>query len=228
METQKSYLPVKVLFSYVALVALVVIVGWFLYSENKVYNKLEDKIALEKTKILRVSKLFSNIYKTESLSRKTIQTNSEKDFKNYVIENDLLRLRIDTLKTIVTTQYQRALLDSVSYLLTEKTKNIKKLKIINNKADDEVSVNNAIDEISKMEVKLRKLEIQDFVKNPEKLGNYQRNVLQKYVDYLNQNIPDDSTNTLSKEASDSILANSKKLLSKIGRASCRERVSSPV
>lgn len=215
METQKSYLPVKVLFSYVALVALVVIVGWFLYSENKVYNKLEDKIALEKTKILRVSKLFSNIYKTESLSRKTIQTNSEKDFKNYVIENDLLRLRIDTLKTIVTTQYQRALLDSVSYLLTEKTKNIKKLKIINNKADDEVSVNNAIDEISKMEVKLRKLEIQDFVKNPEKLGNYQRNVLQKYVDYLNQNIPDDSTNTLSKEASDSILANSKKLLSTV-------------
>lgn len=215
METQKSYLPVKVLFGYVALVALVVIVGWFLYSENKVYNKLEDKIALEKTKILRVSKLFSNIYKTESLSRKTIQTNSEKDFKNYVIENDLLRLRIDTLKTIVTTQYQRALLDSVSYLLTEKTKNIKKLKIINNKADDEVSVNNAIDEISKMEVKLRKLEIQDFVKNPEKLGNYQRNVLQKYVDYLNQNIPDDSTNTLSKEASDSILANSKKLLSTV-------------
>ena len=215
MESKKSYTAIKVLFSYVALLALVVTVGWFLYSENVVYNKLEDKIALEKTKILRVSKLFSNVYKTESLARKTIQTNSESDFKSYLTETDSLRARIDTLKQIVTTQYQKTLLDSVNYYLSEKTKNIQQLKAIKNKADDEVSVNTAIDEITKMEFKLRKLELQDFTKSPNQLGSYQRNVLQKYVDYLNQNIPDDSTNTLSKQASDSILANSKKLLSNV-------------
>lgn len=215
MESKKSYMPIKVLFSYVALLALVVTVGWFLYSENVVYNKLEDKIALEKTKILRVSKLFSNVYKTESLARKTIQNNSEEDFRSYIIETDSLKSRIDTLKQIVTTQYQKTLLDSVTYLLSEKTKNIRQLKTIKNKAEDEVSVNTAIDEITKMEFKLRKLELQDFNKNPNQLGSYQRNVLQKYVDYLNQNIPDDSTNTLSKQASDSILANSKKLLSNV-------------
>jgi signal transduction histidine kinase/FixJ family two-component response regulator len=215
MESKKSYTAIKVLFSYVALLALVVTVGWFLYSENVVYNKLEDKIAFEKTKILRVSKLFSNVYKTESLARKTIQTNSESDFKSYLVETDSLRLRIDTLKQIVTTQYQKTLLDSVTYYLSEKTKNIQQLKTIKNKADDEVSVNTAIDEITKMEFKLRKLELQDFTKSPNQLGSYQKNVLQKYVDYLNQNIPDDSTNTLSKQASDSILANSKKLLSSV-------------
>jgi len=215
MESKKSYTALKVLFSYVALLALVVTVGWFLYSENQVYNKLESKIAFEKTKILRVSKLFSNVYKTESLARKTIQNNSEQDFKSYLIETDSLKSRIDTLKEIVTTQYQKTLLDSVTYLLAEKTKNIRQLKTIKNKAEDEVSVNTAIDEITKMEFKLRKLELQDFNKNPNQLGAYQRNVLQKYVDYLNQNIPDDSTNTLSKKASDSILANSKKLLSNV-------------
>ncbi|MGN7810152.1 ATP-binding response regulator [Flavobacterium sp. 22076] len=215
MESKKSYTALKVLFSYVALLALVVTVGWFLYSENVVYNKLEDKIAQEKTKILRVSKLFSNVYKTESLARQTIQTNSEKDFKSYLIETDSLKARIDTLKQIVTTQYQKTLLDSVTFLLSEKTENIRQLKTIKNKAEDEVSVNNAIDEITKMEFNLRKLELQDFTKNPNELGSYQRNVLQKYVDYLNQNIPDDSTNTLSKKASDSILANSKKLLSNV-------------
>ncbi|WP_243860385.1 hybrid sensor histidine kinase/response regulator [Flavobacterium poyangense] len=208
-------MPLKVLFSYIVLLGLVVTVGWFLYSENIVYNKLEEKIGYEKTKILRVSKLFSNVYKTESLARKTIQTNSENDFKNYLIETDSLRARIDTLKQIVTTEYQKALLDSVTYFLSEKTDNIRQLKTIKNKADDEVSVNTAINEITKMEFKLRKLELQDFTKNPNQLGNYQRNVLQKYVDYLNQNIPDDSTNTLSKQASDSILANSKKLLSNV-------------
>ncbi|WP_263362084.1 hybrid sensor histidine kinase/response regulator [Flavobacterium collinsii] len=215
MESKKSYMPIKVLFSYIALLGLVVTVGWFLYAENVVYNKLENKIAFEKTKILKVSKLFSNVYKTESLARKTIQTNSEEDFKSYLTETDSLKSRIDTLKQIVTTQYQKTLLDSVTYLLSEKTKNIRQLKTIKNKADDEVSVNTAIDEITKMEFKLRKLELQDFNKNPNQLGSYQRNVLQKYVDYLNQNIPDDSTNTLSKQASDSILANSKKLLSNV-------------
>lgn len=215
METKKSYTAIKVLFSYVALLALVVTVGWFLYSENVVYNKLEDKIALEKTKILRVSKLYSNVYKTESLARQTIQNNSEKDFKNYLIETDSLRKRIDTLKQIVTTEYQKALLDSVTFFLAEKTENIKQLREIKNKADDETSVNTAIDEITKMEFNLRKLELQDFTKNPNQLGSYQRSVLQRYVDYLNSNIPDDSTNTLSKKASDSILANSKKLLSSV-------------
>ncbi|WP_163410037.1 hybrid sensor histidine kinase/response regulator [Flavobacterium ajazii] len=215
MESKRSYMPIKVLFGYLTLVGLVVVVGWFLYSENKVYNQLENKIAHEKTKILRVSKLFSNVYKTESLARKTIQTNSEKDFKNYLIETDSLKSRIDTLKQIVTTEYQKVLLDSVTYLLSEKTNNIRQLKTIKNKADDEVSVNTAIDEITKMEFKLRKLELQDFTQNPNEMGSYQRSVLQKYVDYLNQNIPDDSTNTLSKKASDSILANSKKLLSNV-------------
>lgn len=215
METKRSYTAIKVLFSYVALLALVVTVGWFLYSENVVYNKLEDKIALEKTKIIRVSRLYSNVYKTESLARQTIQNNSEKDFKNYLIETDSLRKRIDTLKQIVTTEYQKTLLDSVTYFLAEKTENIKQLREIKNKADDETSVNNAIDEITKMEFNLRKLELQDFTKNPNQLGSYQRSVLQRYVDYLNSNIPDDSTNTLSKKASDSILANSKKLLSSV-------------
>ncbi|WP_433834141.1 ATP-binding response regulator [Flavobacterium anhuiense] len=215
METKKSYTAIKVLFSYVALLALVATVGWFLYSENVVYNKLEDKIALEKTKIIRVSRLYSNVYKTESLARQTIQNNSEKDFKNYLIETDSLRKRIDTLKQIVTTEYQKTLLDSVTYFLSEKTENIKQLREIKNKADDETSVNNAIDEITKMEFNLRKLELQDFTKNPNQLGSYQRSVLQQYVDYLNSNIPDDSTNTLSKKASDSILANSKKLLSSV-------------
>lgn len=86
MESKKSYTPIKILFSYVVLLALVVTVGWFLYSENVVYNKLESKIALEKTKILKVSKLFSNVYKTESLARKTIQTNSKKISKAILLK----------------------------------------------------------------------------------------------------------------------------------------------
>ncbi|KFF20305.1 ATP-binding protein [Flavobacterium hydatis] len=225
MESKKSYIPLKVFISYIALASLVISVGWVLYSENVIYSKIESKIAFEKTKILKVSQLFSNVYKTESLARKTIQSNSESDFEHYIKESDSLRIRIDSLKKIVTTQSQIVLLDSVNYLLAEKTKNIRQLKTIKSKANDEVTVNNAIDELTKLEFSLRKLQLEDFTKNPGQLGSYQRNVLQKYVDYLNQNIPDDSTNTLSKKASDSILSTSKKLLSSVKRETEKKKES---
>ncbi|HJS01014.1 MAG TPA: hybrid sensor histidine kinase/response regulator, partial [Flavobacterium sp.] len=172
-------------------------------------------IAFEKNKFLKVSNLFSNVYKTESLARKTIQSNSETDYKNYLLETDTLQMRIGSLKKIVSSQYQIKLLDSVTMLLTEKTHNIKQLKAIKNKTSDEASVNDAIQELTQLEFSLRKLQIKDFTKNPEQLGSYQRNVLQRYVDYLNQNIPDDNSNTLTKKETDSILSASKRLLSKV-------------
>lgn len=225
MGNKNSNIPVKVLISYLALAALVISVGWILYSENVAYTNIEKKIAFEKSKILKVTKLFTNVYKTESLARKTIQTNAEVDFKNYIVASNSLLLRIDSLKTLVSTDYQIKLLDSVNILLSEKNNNIRQLKAIKNKATEEASVNNAIEELSKLEFSLRKLELGDFTKNPRQLGTYQRNVLQKYVDYLNQNIPDDSTNTLTKKATDSILSASKRLLSNVKKETEKKKES---
>jgi signal transduction histidine kinase/DNA-binding response OmpR family regulator len=215
MGNKNSNIPVKVFISYMILVSLVAGVGWILYSENADYSKIENKIAFEKNKVLRVSKLFSNVYKTESLARKTIQSNSEVDYKNYIQETDSLQMRIHSLKTVLSSEYQIKLLDSVVILLKEKTQNIRNLKTIKNKNSDETSVNNAIKELTELEFSLSKLKLQDFTKAPEKLGSYQRNVLQSYVDYLNQNIPDDPSNTLTKKETDSILSASKRLLSKV-------------
>jgi signal transduction histidine kinase/CheY-like chemotaxis protein len=74
-----------------------------------------------------------------------------------------------------------------------------------------------------MESSMRKLQLEDFVKSPATMGNYERNVLQKYVAYLNQNIPDDSTNTLSKKASDSIISVSKILLNQVQKETANKK-----
>jgi signal transduction histidine kinase/CheY-like chemotaxis protein len=215
MESKKSYIPIKVFVSYLTLAVLVTTAGWFLYTENKVFSETESKIDAERTKILKVSGLLSNLYKTESLARRTIQSNTEKDFANYTKQTDSLKIEIDSLKLLVSTKYQITLLDSVKYLLSKKSDNIKQLKSIKSKTTQEVAVKNAINDLTKMEISLRKLRIEDLVQNPSAMGSYQRNVLKKYVDYLNQNIPDDSTNTLSHKASDSILLASKTLLNDV-------------
>lgn len=215
MTTKKTNIPLKVLLSYIALAVLVAVVGFLLYNQNKVFTKTESKISLEKSKILKVSNLFSNIYKTESLARKTIQSIDTTDFRNYNNQKEALKLEIDSLKLMIDNNYQIKLLDSVQILLLEKTENIKQLKAIKSRQNEATEVKKAITNISKMEVSLGKLRIEDFASEPKKMGDYQRKVLKKYIAYLNQNIPNDSTNLLSKKSGDSILIANKNLLNKI-------------
>ncbi len=215
----KSTIPSKVILSYLALTALVCTVGWILYGQNTLFANSENKNETDNNKILKISNLLSSIYKTESLSRKTIFSNSELDFEIYTLKKDSLNIEINDLKRLVANNYQAKLLDSVQILLAQKTENIKKLKDIKNKKKEEVAVKKAISKLSKMEVSLEKLQMKDFVQNPNKMASYQRSVLEKYVNYLNQNIPDDSTNTLTKKVADSVLASSKRVLNKVNTAS---------
>lgn len=215
MRGKKSYIPYKVIVGYLLLIGLVAFAGYLIYSENTLFTSTENKIEIENNKILKVSALFSKMYETESQARLTILSNSEKDYQNYINQTNELKLDIDTLKTLLTTNYQTVLLDSVKFLLTKKTNNIQQLKIIKSKATEEIAVKNAINDLTKMEDSLQKLRLEDFVKDPAALGAYQRSVLVKYVAYLNQNIPSDETNTLSQKALDSMLVKSKNLLNDV-------------
>jgi signal transduction histidine kinase/DNA-binding response OmpR family regulator len=215
MENERSNIPIKILVGYLVLASIFIGVAWFLY-----------KIASENGVVFKVSSLLSNMYETESLSRITIQTNSEIDFKKYISKTDSLKTQIDSLKLLIKTPYQNILLDSVKYLLTKKIKNISQLKSIKNKGNAEVAVKIAINDLTKMQDSLRKLKLEDFVKYPEAMGTYKMGVLKKYVAYLNQNIPDDSSNTLTTKASDSILKASKNLLNSVKFESIKRKKAS--
>jgi signal transduction histidine kinase/CheY-like chemotaxis protein len=228
MENERNNIPIKILMGYLVLASIFVGVAWFLYSQNKVFSENENKIASENGIVLKVSSLLSNMYETESLSRITIQTNSENDFRKYISKTDSLKTQIDSLKLWVKTPYQNILLDSVKYLLTKKIKNISQLKFIKSKGNEEASVKIAINDLTKMQDSLRKLKLEDFVKNPEAMGAYKMGVLKKYVAYLNQNIPDDSSNTLTTKASDSILKASKMVLNSVKFESIKRKKESNI
>ena len=225
MDTKKSYIPIKVFLSYLALAALVVVVGWILYTENRTFSSTENKLASENNKILKVSNLLSNMYKTESFSRITIQSNSEIDFQNYLNQTDSLKSEIDSLKNLINNNYQITLLDSVKMLLSKKTANIQELRIIKNQANDDEAVQKAIKKITYMEGTLRKLNLNDFFKDPSSLKDYEKKVYSDFVDYMNQNIPSDSTNTLSQKALDSMLIASKAALSDVVRRTSKKQES---
>lgn len=224
MRGKQSYISYKVIIGYLLLITLIVVAGFIIYSENNTFSATESKIEIENSKVLKVSALFSKMYETESQARLTILSNSQEDYQNYINQTNALKLDIDSLKTLLTTHYQTVLLDSVKYLLTKKTNNIQELKIIKSKASGEIAVKNAINDLTKMELSLRKLKLEDFVKNPSEMGEYQRSVLVKYVAYLNQNIPNDDTNTLSQKALDSMLVKSKNLLNDVKQETAQRNI----
>lgn len=206
-----------------ALIALVATVGWILYSEHVVFSKSGSTISTENNKVLKVSNLLSNIYKNEGLARMTLQSNNENDLKKYIRHTDSLKSEIENFKIHIPNSEQIALLDTVKVLLNKKVVTIKELKKVKEQTSDEVSVQKAIDKITQMEGSLRKLQLNDLVKNPNELGEYQRSVLQKMVTVLNQNIPNDSTNTLTQKALDSMLVVSKTALSDVVRANAKKK-----
>ncbi|MDR6968664.1 signal transduction histidine kinase/CheY-like chemotaxis protein [Flavobacterium arsenatis] len=225
MDNKKSYIPIKVFVSYLALATLVVVAGWILYTENRVFSSTENKLASENNKILKVSNLLSNMYKTESFSRITIQSNSDVDFRNYLMQTDSLKAEIDSLKNLVQNDYQITLLDSVKLLLSKKTANIQQLSIIKNQSTDDDAVQKAINKISYMEGTLRKLNLNDFFNDPSSLKDYEKKVYSDFVDYMNENIPSDNTNTLSQKVLDSMLIASKAALSDVVRKTSKKQES---
>lgn len=225
MADKKSYIPVKVLLSYLALIGLVATVGWILYTENIVFAKTGATIANENEKVLKVSNLLSNIYKNEGYARMTLQSDNESDLTDYILHTDSLKTEIESFKAYIQNPKQITLLDTVKVLLNKKVTTIRDLKIVKKQANNEETVQRAINKITQMEGSLRKLQMNDLVKNPNDLGEYQRSVLQKMVAVLNQNIPDDSSNTLTQKALDSMLVVSKTALSDVVRANASKNKS---
>ena len=225
MADKKSYIPVKVLLSYLALIGLVATVGWILYTENIVFTKTGATIANENEKVLKISNLLSNIYKNEGYARLTLQSDTESDLTDYILHTDSLKSEIESFKVYIQNPKQITLLDTVKLLLNKKVTTIRDLKIVKQQANNEETVQRAINKITQMEGSLRKLQMNDLVKNPNELGEYQRSVLQKMVAVLNQNIPDDSSNTLSQKALDSMLVVSKTALSDVVRANASKNKS---
>ena len=96
MAQKKSYIPLKVLISYLALIALVVTVGWILYTENIVFSKTGTNISADNEKVLKVSNLLSDIYKNEGYARRTLQFNGETELNNYILHTDSVKSEIES------------------------------------------------------------------------------------------------------------------------------------
>ena len=210
-DSSKNKFTIKIILSYMVLAILALGVGFFIFSEIKVYLSNESADSND-VKLLKTSALLTQIYEAESLSKLAIQTRTTTNFKAYSAKIDAISTEIDAIKLLTVSAYQQGLLDSVQLLLKQKVDNssqLRKLKVQN-------EANNALDkallEFKKMEASLGKITPEALAPNIDELSPKAQRVIRDLATYLNNNVPKDSNEAPDTREIDSILNISKVLL----------------
>lgn len=225
MEKSKNRLPLKVLVSYLALAALVVIVGMIVSKEISSFTQAQRDDSQEKNKILRIGKLLTLMYESESFARAAIQSNNQTPYVNFLTKNDSIAIQIDSLKLLISEPYQSKLLDSVNFLLNQKIKNINELRELRINDNSEKSLDTAIERLSSIEEKLGRLTLKDYVEEPDSLDPKTREILLEINSIYNRYIPRDSSNTVDQHTLDSIVSASREMLQNVKESAATQKTS---
>lgn len=225
MEKSKNRLPLKVLVSYLALAALVVVVGMIVSKEISSFAKAQKDDSQEKNKILRIGKLLTLMYESESFARAAIQSNNQAPYINFLTKNDSISIQIDSLKLLISEPYQSKLLDSVNLLLDHKIQNINELRELRINDKSEKSIDTAIQRLASIEEKLGRLTLKDYVEEPDSLDPKTREILLEINSIYNRYIPRDSSNTVDQHTLDSIVSASRQMLQKVKESTANQKFS---
>lgn len=225
MEKSKNRLPIKVLVSYLALALLVVVVGMIVNKEISSFTKAQRDETQEKNKILRIGKLLTLMYESESFARSAIQSNNQTPYVNFLTKNDSISIQIDSLKLLIQEPQQSKLLDSVNLLLNQKIKNINELRELRINDNSEKSLDTAIERLASIEEKLGRLTLKDYVEEPDSLDPKTREILLEINSIYNRYIPRDSSNTVDQQTLDSIVSASREMLQNVKKSAATQKTS---
>ncbi len=212
MNKTKNKFTLKIVISYLVLISLALVAGYFIFSQIKVFVSTDNAVEND-AKLLKTGVLLTNIYEAESLSKLALQSRTKKSFEEYSQKIDSVLVEIDTLKTLTQNEYQRSLLDSVVLLLQEKVANSNELLNLRTLSEANRSIDNAIKEFSSIEASLGKITAESMVTDFYNLPPKAQQTLQQYVAYLNENIPRDGETPVDSKKLDSILNVTKMALS---------------
>lgn len=209
MAQFSKYTSLKLLISYLLLLALMAAAVWVLFQQQA---NLSSQILVERTnkKQLVYTELIRDLYESDNYAQAAIQKNDEASKRLFLAKNASVISKIEFLKkeNVIT---EETLLDTLKYYLKDKEQNILNLRKLQQNPEKS-PINNVLQKIKNLEDVKGKLTLEKFIQNPEKLSSYERRVAEDYINYLNKNVPKDATNTISENEIDSLLTVSKKIL----------------
>lgn len=210
MAQESKYTSFKLLLSYFLLLGLMAFAVWYLLHQQSQLNQLFKSDTNDESQLV-YTELIRDLYETDNRSRIALQTKSKKNVNAFLEKNDKIILKLDSLKTKVLTLDTQTI-DSLKQFLVYKRENVLGLLKLQNKTNTDLPIEQIVSKIENIEKIKGKLKIEHLFKNAKDLSPYEKRVAQDYVDYLNENVPKDRSNTISIQEADSILTASKIIL----------------
>ena len=209
MAQFSKYTSLKLLVSYLSLLALMAVAIWFLFKQQA---NLNNQISVENTdkKQLIYTELIRDLYESDNYARVALQTIDEDSKRLFLVKNASVLSKIDFLKSKDLIA-EETLLDTLKYYLKDKEENILNLRKLQQNSE-ESPIGDVLQKIKNLEDVKGKLTLESFIQNPKQLSSYERKVAEDYINYLNKNVPKDPSNTISATEVDSLLTASKQIL----------------
>ncbi|MEL6976727.1 MAG: HAMP domain-containing sensor histidine kinase, partial [Bacteroidota bacterium] len=217
-KTKKRF-TAKILTGYLALGILGILSGYFIYSEWITYTATESR-SLDQEKLLKTNVLLAELYEAENVSKLAQKTLEPKQLVLYTKKMDSIINSIDALRPLTEANSQSFSLDTVQSLLRQKVRNSAKLGRLHSKTEKSAPLDSILQAINKMELDMGRITPESLVPNFHKLSSNTQNSIREYARLLNQNIPQEGSNSHDIIV-DSVLMVSKSMLAQAKNQSSR-------
>ena len=210
MAKISKYTSLKLLLSYLLLLGLMAFAVWYLLQQQSKLNQLLKSDSSDENQLV-YTELIRDLYETDNQSKIALQTKSKQNINLFIKANNAISQKLDSLKTDALLE-DSGIIDTLKQFLNYKKENVLELVKLQDNVNVSFSIEQVVSKIENIEEIKGKLKLENLFINVEDFNPYQRKVAQDYVDYLNENVPKDSSNTISAKEADSILTASKIIL----------------
>ena len=208
MKNAKRSITLKVIIGYLLVAALAALAVWFIYSQVVKFSTITQSNSLNNQQLLLVSEIATNLFETENIGRRFINSGDTTELNRYSAQIDSIQNNINSLRKTYTDTVMKVELDSISTLLSKKSQNLEELLKLRFQDRNTSYYAQVIKELQKVDASF---EDSDYNKRFANLESHQRNVLIQLLEFSQNKNPEQ----LSGISADSLIISVKKVLNEL-------------
>ena len=205
MASDRQSITFKVIIGYLLFAVLAGVAVWFVYSQVRTYTDMAEAGIEGNQKLYLVGDAAADLYEAESLSRQLIQSGSSEDLTRYQQKVEEIEETLDALTRTYKESFLIVEVDSIRYLLAQKTNNLQELLHLRSQQGDQSYYSKVLNELQRMNGNFGE---PDYEARWTNLEPHQRRYLQKLLEFSDLDAP----NTVTSESLDSLVSQVKSVL----------------
>lgn len=180
MAKKRASITFTVFAGYFILTVLMGLAVWFIYNQVTDYASMTERSAAGNQKLLLVGEAATQLYEAESLSRQLIQTGNLEGLDNYTAKIDSIKNNLASLQNFRSDNSLDRQIDSISILLSQKSKNLKELLELRARGETGSYYSRVLDELQRVD---ENFERRNYEQRFKDLQPHQRQLLIKLLQY---------------------------------------------